>query len=205
MHHPSYYLRSILTVLQASRTLKRALSSQPETSLNKQTMVPSSSTTNGHTALPSTASMETVVDAHVADIPPVIRAFKNQNTSAAAVKPARTLVLCFDGTGDQFDTDVSCRIIQSSIVHSIERVCYRTQTSSNSSHSWRRAIVRSKWSITRSREPSPSIDIILKHICLQAGIGTYTIPQVATPMMAKVEKTLDEMIAWNLNAHVMGR
>lgn len=38
----------------------------------------------------------------------------------------------------------------------------------------------------------------------QAGIGTYTTPQVATPFMAKISKTLDEMIAWNLDAHVIG-
>lgn len=37
----------------------------------------------------------------------------------------------------------------------------------------------------------------------QAGIGTYTVPEVATPFMAGVSKTLDMMIAWNLNAHVM--
>ena len=38
---------------------------------------------------------------------------------------------------------------------------------------------------------------------LQAGIGTYTIPQVAKPMMAKVHKVLDAMIGVHLNAHVM--
>ena len=39
---------------------------------------------------------------------------------------------------------------------------------------------------------------------LQSGIGTYTIPQIATPLYAGVSKALDEAIAWNLNAHVMG-
>jgi uncharacterized protein (DUF2235 family) len=38
----------------------------------------------------------------------------------------------------------------------------------------------------------------------QAGIGTYTTPEIATPMMAKLSKTLDMMVAWNLDAHVMG-
>jgi Uncharacterized alpha/beta hydrolase domain (DUF2235) len=55
----------------------------------------------------------------------------------------------------------------------------------------------------------------------QAGIGTYTSPQVASPLMSKiskvsvpsfgsflfcsdpVEQTVDEAIAWNLDAHVM--
>ncbi|KAH9170531.1 hypothetical protein EDB89DRAFT_2220675 [Lactarius sanguifluus] len=55
---------------------------------------------------------------------------------------ARTLVLCFDGTGDQFDAD--------------------------------------------------------------AGIGTYTIPEVATPFMAKVKKGIDMAIGSHLDAHVMG-
>ncbi|KAG6810882.1 hypothetical protein H0H92_009974 [Tricholoma furcatifolium] len=40
-------------------------------------------------------------------------------------------------------------------------------------------------------------------ILLQAGIGTYESPQVATPLGAKISKTLDEMIAWNLSSHVM--
>ncbi|KAF4596095.1 hypothetical protein EYR38_007469 [Pleurotus pulmonarius] len=37
----------------------------------------------------------------------------------------------------------------------------------------------------------------------QAGIGTYTSPNIATPLMAKMSKTLDEMVAWNLDRHVM--
>ena len=40
---------------------------------------------------------------------------------------------------------------------------------------------------------------------LQAGIGTYTTPQVAGPMMAKVHKALDAMIGVHLNAHVMSK
>lgn len=40
-------------------------------------------------------------------------------------------------------------------------------------------------------------------ILLQAGIGTYTIPQIATPFWAKLNKTVDTAIAWNLDAHVM--
>jgi uncharacterized protein (DUF2235 family) len=78
---------------------------------------------------------------------------------------ARTLVLCFDGTGDQFDADNSNIVEFFSMLKkddSDKQMCY-----------------------------------------YQAGIGTYTSPQVATPFMAKVSKTLDEMIAWNLGAHVM--
>ncbi|OBZ79069.1 hypothetical protein A0H81_01440, partial [Grifola frondosa] len=80
--------------------------------------------------------------------------------------PARTLVLCFDGTGDQFDSDNSNVIQFFSLLKKGDR---RQQM-----------------------------------VYYQAGIGTYTVPEVATPMMAKFEKTMDEMIAWNLDAHVMG-
>ncbi|EEB90055.1 hypothetical protein MPER_11791, partial [Moniliophthora perniciosa FA553] len=36
-----------------------------------------------------------------------------------------------------------------------------------------------------------------------AGIGTYTSPRVATPLMSKVVKTVVEMVALHLDAHVM--
>ena len=39
----------------------------------------------------------------------------------------------------------------------------------------------------------------------QAGIGTYTVPQIATPLWASFSKTVDAAIAWNLDAHVMGQ
>ncbi|KAF5372302.1 hypothetical protein D9615_009237 [Tricholomella constricta] len=79
--------------------------------------------------------------------------------------PARTLVLCFDGTGDQFDSD------NSNIVE------FFTMLKKD------------------DREK--------QMVYYQAGIGTYTSPQVATPLAAKISKTLDEAIAWNLSAHVM--
>ncbi|KAJ3767573.1 hypothetical protein FB446DRAFT_651900 [Lentinula raphanica] len=89
--------------------------------------------------------------------------------------PYRTLVLCFDGTGDQFDSDNS-NIIQF---------------------------------FTMLKKDDSSQQMVY----YQAGIGTYTTPQVATPLMAKFSKArltqgfdraLDEAIAWNLHAHVMG-
>ncbi|KAH9932412.1 hypothetical protein B0H21DRAFT_92677 [Amylocystis lapponica] len=79
---------------------------------------------------------------------------------------ARTLVLCFDGTGDQFDADNS-NVVQ---LFSMLKKGDRTQ----------------------------------QMVYYQAGIGTYTVPQVATPLMASLSKTLDMMIAWNMDAHVMG-
>jgi hypothetical protein len=38
----------------------------------------------------------------------------------------------------------------------------------------------------------------------QAGIGTYTIPEIATPFMASMSKTIDMMLGVHLDAHVMG-
>ncbi|KIP04937.1 hypothetical protein PHLGIDRAFT_75091 [Phlebiopsis gigantea 11061_1 CR5-6] len=79
--------------------------------------------------------------------------------------PARTLVLCFDGTGDQFDADNS-NVVQF-------------------------------FSMLKKDDRKQQM------VYYQAGIGTYTSPQVATPLMAKLSKTLDAMVAWNLDAHVM--
>ncbi|RDB16517.1 hypothetical protein Hypma_002728 [Hypsizygus marmoreus] len=78
---------------------------------------------------------------------------------------SRTLVLCFDGTGDQFDSDNSNIVELFTMLKKDDRdqqLCY-----------------------------------------YQAGIGTYTTPEIASPLMAKISKTLDEAIAWNLNSHVM--
>ncbi|KAI0673865.1 hypothetical protein C8Q78DRAFT_969172 [Trametes maxima] len=80
--------------------------------------------------------------------------------------PARTLVLCFDGTGDQFDLDNSNVVKFFSLLkkddHNEQMVYY------------------------------------------QPGIGTYSSPNAATGIRAKVDKLLDQMIAWHLDAHVQG-
>ncbi|KAJ7490759.1 hypothetical protein FB451DRAFT_1124330 [Mycena latifolia] len=80
--------------------------------------------------------------------------------------PSRTLVLCFDGTGDQFDSDNS--------------------------------------NIVQFFAALPKGDRTKQLVYYQAGIGTYTTPEIATPIMSKISKFLDEAIAWNLDAHVMG-
>ncbi|KAI0640161.1 hypothetical protein C8Q77DRAFT_1044697 [Trametes polyzona] len=77
----------------------------------------------------------------------------------------RTLVLCFDGTGDQFDTDNSNVVKFFSLLKKDDR-----------------------------RE---------QMVYYQTGIGTYTTPQLTTTVGRAVSKTLDEMVAWNLDAHVM--
>ncbi|KAF9002750.1 hypothetical protein BDQ17DRAFT_1390688 [Cyathus striatus] len=77
----------------------------------------------------------------------------------------RTLILCFDGTGDQFDED------NSNIVNF--------------------------FSMLKKDDSKQQL------VYYQAGIGTYTIPQIAKPMMAKFQKALDSMVGIHLNAHVM--
>ncbi|PBK58558.1 hypothetical protein ARMSODRAFT_1028161 [Armillaria solidipes] len=77
----------------------------------------------------------------------------------------RTLVLCFDGTGDKFDSDNS-NIVQ-------------------------------LFSLLKKDDRSKQM------VYYQSGIGTYTSPQIAIPFMSKIYKTVDVMIAWDLDAHVM--
>ncbi|KDQ57349.1 hypothetical protein JAAARDRAFT_157565 [Jaapia argillacea MUCL 33604] len=77
----------------------------------------------------------------------------------------RSVVLCFDGTGDQFDTD------NSNIVEF--------------------------FSLLKKDNRNEQI------VYYQAGIGTYTTPQIATPFFSNISKTMDMMIAWNLHAHLM--
>ncbi|KAF9269485.1 hypothetical protein L218DRAFT_850151 [Marasmius fiardii PR-910] len=77
----------------------------------------------------------------------------------------RTLIVCFDGTGDQFDGD------NSNIVQFV--------------------------SLLKKDDRSKQM------VYYQAGIGTYTSPTIATPLLSAVSKTLDQAVALNLDAHVM--
>ncbi|KAF7364570.1 DUF2235 domain-containing protein [Mycena venus] len=79
--------------------------------------------------------------------------------------PFRTLILCFDGTGDQFDSD------NSNIVQFFSMLSKGDRTK--------------------------------QMVYYQAGIGTYTTPQIASPFWSRISKFVDEAIAWNLDAHVM--
>ncbi len=38
----------------------------------------------------------------------------------------------------------------------------------------------------------------------QSGIGTYTTHQTVTPLASMIAMTVDQMVAWNLDSHVMG-
>ncbi|KAF9258241.1 hypothetical protein L218DRAFT_877561 [Marasmius fiardii PR-910] len=78
----------------------------------------------------------------------------------------RTLIICFDGTGDQFDND------NSNVVNF--------------------------FSMLKKDDPREQL------VYYQAGIGTYSIPQIAKPIMAKFKRVLDMMVGVHLDAHVMG-
>ncbi|KAM5539909.1 hypothetical protein V8D89_006412 [Ganoderma adspersum] len=104
-------------------------------------------------SLPSESSSSEMGDNHI--IPPY---------NAGAPVP-RTLVLCFDGTGDEFDSD------NSNVV---------------------------KFFSLLERD-----DLSKQMVYYQAGIGTYTSPQLVTPVGQAISKILDKMFAWNLNAHVI--
>ncbi|KAI4528359.1 hypothetical protein K525DRAFT_230961 [Schizophyllum commune Loenen D] len=74
--------------------------------------------------------------------------------------PRRTLVVCLDGTGDQFDADNS--------------------------------------NIVRFFSMLKKDDKEKQMVYYQSGIGTYTSPQIMTPLTAKVMR-----VPWNLDSHVM--
>ncbi|PBK84150.1 hypothetical protein ARMGADRAFT_943805 [Armillaria gallica] len=78
---------------------------------------------------------------------------------------SRTLILCFDGTGDQFNADNS----------NIVQLC----------------------SLLKRDDRSQQM------VYYQAGIGTYTSPQIPGLLTSKIYKTVDLAIAWSLDAHVM--
>ncbi|KAJ7626900.1 hypothetical protein FB45DRAFT_835209 [Roridomyces roridus] len=106
------------------------------------------------------STSHTVFDGAPITVSPVSTSFPPSNP------PGRNLILCFDGTGDQFDSDNS-NIVQF-------------------------------FSILRKGDKDKQL------VYYQAGIGTYTTPQIATPLFSKISKAFDEAVAWNLDAHVMG-
>ncbi|KAL0063363.1 hypothetical protein AAF712_009758 [Marasmius tenuissimus] len=77
----------------------------------------------------------------------------------------RTLVLCFDGTGDEFDND------NSNIVQFV--------------------------SLLKKDDRSKQM------VYYQTGIGTYTTPNIVTPLLSKISKVLDQAVALHLDKHVM--
>ncbi|KAH8828680.1 hypothetical protein DL96DRAFT_1013941 [Flagelloscypha sp. PMI_526] len=82
-----------------------------------------------------------------------------------AAHPFRTLVVCFDGTGDEFDGDNS-------------NVCQF-------------------FSMLKKNDPEKQM------VYYQPGIGTYTATHFFTPIASAASKTIDMMVAWSLDDHVM--
>ncbi|KAI0673866.1 hypothetical protein C8Q78DRAFT_1076827 [Trametes maxima] len=109
----------------------------------------------------------------------------------------RTLVLCFDGTGDQFDSDNSNVVKFFSLLKKDDRreqmVYYQVSG----------ATTLPLMVIDRGYSSGSRVCFPTAALCTQAGIGTYTTPQVSTALGQAVSKILDEAVAWNLDAHVM--
>ncbi|KAI9442825.1 hypothetical protein BJY52DRAFT_1194667 [Lactarius psammicola] len=78
----------------------------------------------------------------------------------------RTIVLCFDGTGDQFDADNT----------NVVRFCSTLEKG----------------------------DKDQQMVYYQSGVGTFTTPQVVTPIRAAFQKYVNLAVANHLDAHIMG-
>ncbi|CAK5284887.1 unnamed protein product [Mycena citricolor] len=100
---------------------------------------------------------------YACDTPTVSRWVPPPENTAA--REGRCLILAFDGTGDQFDSD------NSNIVQLV--------------------------SALKKNDKSKQM------VYYQSGIGTYTTRKFATPFATTLSLTLDAMIAWNLDDHVM--
>lgn len=114
----------------------------------------------------------------------------------------RTLVLCFDGTGDQFDSDVSSRFsIVASLLNNPPDLS-RIQTSFNWCLCYVRTTHRDSSFIIRfvERFSLASSEHGVDSLNAQAGIGTYT--TVHLPVISTASEMLDEMLATNLSMHV---
>ena len=116
----------------------------------------------------------------------------------------RTLVLCFDGTGDSFDQDVGrfylafrpCLILNA-VFTEFQRRPIPGDAEERRSHKATRLL---SGDVPRSKiyayNPSRSF--------CQAGIGTYTSNVLQTPIIQGTSKLLDQMVAWNLAEHIKG-
>jgi len=109
-----------------------------------------------HTKL-SSPSVQRAGPRTVVDPPPPVIPPEHSN---------RTLVLCFDGTGDQFDVD------NSNVVQLV--------------------------SLLKKGDSKKQL------VYYQTGIGTYTADKNASSIKSSIHKSLDEMFAWSIDAHVMG-
>ncbi len=182
--------------LKASRTVSSP--SQLDSGQESSFQVPSSSSSPGfkHVSLPklqenhnpphlrvsvmstrSTTSVDTSMSLNTEYNGPIIPPVNDAHLKR------RTVVICFDGTGDEFDANNSNIVQFFSVLKKGDR---------------NRQIVY--YQVIGMPFYSPT----LSHLPPQSGIGTYTIPQVATKLYTNTSKTLDLMFAKYLNFHVMG-
>jgi hypothetical protein len=118
---------------------------------------------------------------------------------------ARTLILCFDGTGDSFDKDVS-QPSTPSYLGSLLKL------NAVSAEFQRRTIlgdVEERRSLAAARLlsgnfPQPTCGIPVLMFSYQAGIGTYTSNVFKNPIFESVSKLWDSMVAYDIGQHITG-
>ena len=118
----------------------------------------------------------------------------------------RTLVLCFDGTGDKFDADVRkppINIMLSYHHHPHFRVMIELERRAVHIPAKEGQQARTDGLLSGTSIGTPvwhDTDILRR----KAGIGTYVAkhgPGFFTPVVKKMSKVLDEAVAWNLASH----
>ncbi|KAF8811050.1 hypothetical protein BYT27DRAFT_7336427 [Phlegmacium glaucopus] len=115
-----------------------------------------SPTTSQFPEFPNTTTANPTVNPRPGHYPPIIPP-EHSN---------RTLVLCFDGTANQFNAD------NSNVVKLV--------------------------SLLKKDDSTKQM------VYYQAGIGTYSpTHEILSPLMTWIKRTLDEMVGWSINAHVM--
>lgn len=115
----------------------------------------------------------------------------------------RTLILCFDGTGDQFDADNSNIVQLFSMLKKDERakqmVYYQVQlTSLYCFDSRSNCLAGGNWDIYVSQ---PGVSTEVENIQGRSESHLHLYPMFLTALI----QTLDSMLAWNLDSHVMGK
>jgi hypothetical protein len=117
----------------------------------------------------------------------------------------RTLVLCFDGTGDKFDSDVRkhrhhdhLQPPSTSLPRHVELECCAIYLTTEEGQQARADGLLSGTSPRIARMTGTDI------LAPKTGIGTYVAKHGSvffTPIIKKISKLLDEAVAWNLASH----
>ena len=103
---------------------------------------------------------------------------------APTSETGRTLVLCFDGTANEFD-DTNTNVVK--LVAMLEKESPKQLV---------------YYQVSQFYCTDPKSVVVLT--TLQTGVGTYTSPGVFGPLSTWIAKTADLGVAWYLDAHVMG-